>query len=153
MRAQLAAGVAAILAFSGCGPDDGELAPPNPPRLLTVPTNVTRIDVHKGYDGPMLKQIDSSPDIQRIVDFLASHRNGWRYSDSGFPTPPVELFFYSGDQRLGRFGISCAWYFESDLASENHFTLRGIDAPEQDRHALLALLGMPDFHFEGEGCP
>src|SRR5690242_11020488 len=89
MRAQLAAAAATILVFSGCDPEDGELAPPNPPKTLTLPTNVTRIDVHTGYDGEILKRIDSSTDIQRVLDFLASHREGWLYSDSGFPTPPL----------------------------------------------------------------
>jgi hypothetical protein len=105
MRAQLAAAAATILVVSGCDPEDGELAPPNAPKTLTLPTYVTRIDVHTKYDEEILKRIDSSTDIQRVLDFLASHREGWLYSDSGFPTPPLELSFYSGDQRLGRFGI------------------------------------------------
>jgi hypothetical protein len=118
---------------------------------LKVPTNVTRIEV-QALDHRVLKQFASSADVQRILRFLESHRKGWRYSESGFPTPPLELFFYAGDERIGRFGISCGYYFESDFASEDHFTLRGIDAPPQQVHAFLDLLGMPDFHFEGEGC-
>jgi hypothetical protein len=155
MRHAIAAFAAAVSFILTSCSDDGESPPLTREwsRTLEIPRNVTRIDVHTGYDGPVSKRIDSSADIQRILGFLDAHRRGWRYSDSGFPTPRLELFFYSGDQRLGRFGISCACYLESDLASEDHFSLRGIDAPDQDRHVLLDLLGMPDFHFEGEGCP
>lgn len=153
MRAQLAAAAIAILFLSACDSENGELAEPNPPKTLKPPSDVTRIDVHTGDDRGVHKGIESPTDIQRIVDFLASHREGWLYSDSGFPSPPLELFFYSGDQPAGRFGISCAWYFESDLASEDHVTLRGIKAPEKDRQIFLDLLGMPDFRFVGESCP
>jgi hypothetical protein len=145
---------AAALAFlvTGCSDDGESSGHEQGPRTLIVPTVVTRVVV-QAPDGRVLKRIDGSGEIQRILGFLQTHREGWRYSDSGFPTPPLELLFYSGDQRLGRFGISCAWYFESDLASEDHFTLRGIDAPDRDRQSLLDLLGMSDFHFEGEACP
>jgi hypothetical protein len=143
-RARLGIALALLLATS-CSERDQR-------RTLKIPTNVTRIVV-QASDGRVLKQIDSPGGIQRILGFLEAHRKGWRYSDSGFPTPPLELFFYSGDHRLGRFGISCAWYFESDLASEDSVTLRGIDAPYQDVQAFLDLLGMPHFHLEGERCP
>ncbi len=104
---------AAALAFlvTGCSDDGESSGHEQGPRTLIVPTVVTRVVV-QAPDGRVLKRIDGSGEIQRILGFLQTHREGWRYSDSGFPTPPLELFFYSGDQRLGRFGISCAWYFE-----------------------------------------
>ena len=143
---------ASALLIASCS-DDGESSGYDTrPHVLKVPQGVTRVEV-RAPDGRALKQIDGSDDIRRILDFLQAHRKGWRYSDSGFPTPPLEFFFYSGDQRLGRFGISCAWYFETDLASKDDFVLRGLDAPEQDRRALLGVLGMSDFRFEGEACP
>ena len=148
--------IAAVLAFLvvSCSDEgDGDSsASEQGARTLKVPTGVTRVNV-QAPNGRVLKQVDGSDDIRRILDFLQAHREGWRYSDSGFPTPPLELFFYCGDQRLGHFGISCAWYFESDLASEDHFTQRGVEAPEKDRHIFLELLGMSDFRFEGESCP
>ena len=117
-------------------------------RTLTIPPGVTRIDVHSGYDSPMIKRIDSSADIQRVLAFLANHRKHWVYSDSGLATPSVEIYFYRGDERLGRFGASYnagVWYFESDLASKDHFTLRGIRASDDEVRAFIALIGMPDF--------
>jgi hypothetical protein len=153
MRRAIAPRAAALVfLLAGCSDDGESPGYDTRPRTLIVPTNVTRV-VIQAPDCRVLKQIDDSSVVQRILGFLRTHREGWRYSDSGFPTPPLELFFYSGDQRLGRFGISCAWYFESDLASKDDSVLRGIDAPDQDRRAFLAVLGMADFHFEGEGCP
>jgi hypothetical protein len=146
---------AATLAFilTGCSDDgDGESsAAEQGPRTLKAPTDVTRVDI-QSPDGRVLKRADSSADIQRILGFLESHRAGWLYSHSGFPTPPLKLFFYKADRCLGHFGVSCGFYFETDLASEDSVTLRGIDASSQDVGAFLAVVGMPDFHFEGEGC-
>jgi hypothetical protein len=150
----------AMAILSGCGPDDGEPAPPSPPRALVLPTNVTRIDVN-APDGRVLKQVDSPSDIARIVAFLASHRSGWKYSNTGFPTPPVELFFYSGDKRLGRFGAGryradcrdySPGYFQSDLALSGELPLHGIGASEADLRAFLTLLGIPDYSLDTDDC-
>ena len=151
-RAVIAFAAASAFFVASCS-DDGEGSGYDTrPHVLNIPRGVTRVEV-RAPDGRVLKQLDDSDGIRRILDFLQAHREGWRYSDSGFPTPPLELFFYSGDQRLGRFGVSCGWDFETDLASKDDGVLRGIEAPEKDRHILLELLGMSDFHFEGEGCP
>jgi hypothetical protein len=123
-------------------------------RTLTVPSGVTRINVQTG-DGRVLKQIDSSTDIQRVLEFLASRPRHWEYSDSGFPTPPLEIFFYHAEERLGRFGASCnggIWFFESDLASKDRFTLYGIRASDEDVRAFIALIGMADYPLKTEGC-
>jgi hypothetical protein len=124
-------------------------------RTLTIPPGVTRIDVHAGYDGPMIKRIDSSADTQRVLAFLAKHRKHWEYSDSGFATPSLEIYFYRGDERLGRFGASCdggTWFFESELTSKDRFTLRGIRASDEDVRAFIALIGMADYPLKTEGC-
>jgi hypothetical protein len=133
---------------------EGEPAPPSIPSTLTLPTDTTRIDV-TAPDGRVLKQITSSNDIQRVLGFLASHQRHWEYSNTGFPTPPLELFFYRGDQRLGRFGPSCdggTWFFESDLASKDRFTLYGIPVSNEDVRAFIALVGMADYPLKTEGC-
>src|SRR5213079_1406688 len=100
--------------------------------------------------GRLLKQVDRPADIARIVAFLASHRAGWKYSNMGSPTPPVELLFYSGEKRLGRFGAGryrsdcrdpSPGYFETDLASDG--TLHG--ETEADLSAFLNALDMPGY--------
>jgi hypothetical protein len=160
MRVPFAVAAISMVIFSGCGPEDGEPAPPAPPRTLTSPTNVTRVDV-SAPDGRMLKQIGSRPEIERILAFLASHRSGWKYSNVGFPTPPVELFFYSGDHRLGRFGAGryradcrdpSPGYFESDLALNGQLPLHGIGASEADLNAFLVLLGIPEYSLDTNDC-
>ena len=129
------------------------------PVSLPIPTNVTRIDV-KSSDGRVLKQLDSSADIQRVLGFLRSHRSGWRYSESGYPTPSLELFFYRGDQLIGRFGacrirtdcgISAAGWFESDLSHEL-YGLGGILASAEDLEAFLRLVGMPEYSLAIDEC-
>ena len=160
MRVRFLVAAIAMAIFPSCSPDDGEPAPPSTPRTLTLPANVTRIDV-AAPDGRVLKQLDSPSDIARVVAFLASHRSGWKYSNTGFPTPPVELFFYSGDKRLGRFGAGryradcrdySPGYFESDLALNGELPLHGIGASEADLSAFLALLGIADYSLDTDDC-
>jgi hypothetical protein len=108
----------------------------------------------------VLKHLNTSADIQRVLNFLASHRSGWRYSESGYPTPPLELFFYRGDQRIGRFGAGlyradcrdpAPGYFESDLSQEL-YGLGGIGASEDDLKAFLGLVGMPEYSLATDDC-
>lgn len=129
------------------------------PVSLPVPTDITRIDVTSG-DGRVLKQFKTSADIQRILNFLTSHRSGWRYSESGYPTPPVELFFYAGDKRMGTFGagryradcrVPAPGFFESDLSQEL-YGIGGIGASEDDLKAFLDLLGMPEYSLATDDC-
>jgi hypothetical protein len=149
----------AIVALSACDPE-GEVMPPSVPRTLTLPTNVTRIDV-LAPDAHVLKQIDAPTDIARVLSFLAMHRAGWKASHMGFPTPPVELFFHRGDQRLGRFGAglyrsdcrdTSPGYFQSDLALDGQLPLHGIGASETDLKAFLTLVGLPDDSLETNDC-
>lgn len=130
------------------------------PHTLRVPTNITRIDV-QAPDGRVLKRIDSSGAIQRVISFLLSRRKQWRYTDMGFPTPPLELLFYRGDQRLGRFGAGryradcrdpTPGYFESDLPRDGQLPLYDIGASEDDLHAFLALIGMPEYSLDTNDC-
>src|SRR5262249_24218649 len=131
------------------------------PVSLPLPTNITRVDV-TGSDGHVLKQINTSADIQRVLNFLASHRSGWRYSESGYPTPPLELLFYRGDQRAGRFGAgryradcrvpAAPGYFESDLPSPPLYGIGGIGASEDDLKAFLCLVGMPEYSLDTNDC-
>ena len=129
-------------------------------RTLRVPTNVSRIEVH-APDGRMLKQIVSSGEIQRVLAFLESHRKHWEYSNTGFPTPPLELLFYRLDQRLGqlgagRYGAAChrsvPGYFESDLPRNGQPPLYGIEVSDDDLHAFLALVGLPEYSLDVESC-
>jgi hypothetical protein len=155
----------AVLAFAmttlaACGPEEGEQAPPSVPKTLTLPTDVTRIDVTTP-DGRVLNQVVSSAEIQHVLGFLASHRKHWEYSNEGFPTPPLELFFYRGDQRLGRFGAGryradcrdpSPGYFQSDLPLNGQLPLYGIGASEDDLRAFLAVIGMPEYSLDTNDC-
>jgi hypothetical protein len=160
MRVRFVVVALVMVAFAACDPEEGELAPPSVPRNLTLPLDVTRIDV-TAPDGRVLKQVVSSAEIQRVVAFLASHRHHGEYSNTGFPTPPLELFFYRGDQRLGRFGAGryradcrdpSPGYFESDLPLNGQLPLYGIGASEDDLRAFLALVGMPEYPLDTNDC-
>ena len=117
--------------------------------------------MHVRFVGRVLKQVVSSSEIERVVAFRASHRQHWEYSNTGFPTPPLELFFYRGDQRLGRFGAGryrtdcrdpSPGYFESDLLLNGQLPLYGIGASEDDLRAFLALVGMPEYSLDTNDC-
>ena len=135
-----------VVILPGCDPDDGELAPPHPPRRLTLPENVNRIDI-SAPDGHMLRRIDGSNHIAMVFAFLARHQTGWEYSNLGFPTAPLTAFFYRGDRCVGQIGAGNdgAGYFYTDMIEPR---LCGIQASDADLQDFLIAIGMQGYSLQ-----
>ena len=105
---------------------------------------VTRIEVKAWPDGKQVRMIDDPTEVRRVVGFVDEHGRGWggRADWAGVPGPQVAVYFYSGSQFKGQFGVGPGFF---ECQREGEFASKRCEGQQERR--FLELVGLPGYEF------
>jgi hypothetical protein len=99
-------------------------------------SKVTRVEI-TDRNTRVLKRIEDTGEISRIVNFVDHHREGWTTPLADIPIPRVHADFYDGAAFLAGFGVGRGFF---ETHRDGMFLSKS--ASESDQKRFLELIGL-----------